>query len=188
MEAKEFKPIWNDFMGFYGNITDGKQSVYFESFQYLPAGVVREIFRQSMKQYTHIPSVTQLEQVRDAVVTKRNYSAPGPGEPQEPAIPGVIRASNAVFAKMIISAHADRVAKGDAYLLEHWPAAFAKFWDSRKRLECESDCDWYWVIGDRAFYDTLQPIHSGIWERLQKCYKGSGADESADQNPDDVPF
>lgn len=187
MESKQFIKIWNKFAEFYGNISAGKQSVYFEAFEYLPASVVEEIFSQAKKQYTLMPSVTQLEQIRDAVVSKRNYSKPDAGEKPEPPIPGAIRASNVLFAKMIIGAHSDRVHKGASYLLEHWPAAFAKFWTSRKRLEYESDCDPYWKIGERAFSETLKPIHVKLWERFQEISKSEPEAKEA-QNPEDLPF
>lgn len=186
MEKAEFSKIWKDFAVFYGGIAAGKSEIYFEAFEYLPPAVVKEVFRQGMKQYTLMPSVVQLEQIRDAVVTKLSFSKPNAGGAQEPAIPSALRASNVLFAKMIIGAHADRVHKGGAYLLEHWPAAFAKFWDSRKRLEYESDCDPYWRIGDNTFYETLKPIHEQLWDRLQECYKTEP--EAENPEPEDLPF
>ena len=186
MEVQQFVSIWNDIAKFYGNISTGKQKVYFEAFEYLPAGVVEEIIRQGMKKHVLMPSVIQLEEIRNAVVAKQGRVKTTNGQVNnDPPIPGSIRASNCVMMRMVQNAHRDRVDSGEKHLLDKWPALFRKYWDSRKRLEVESNCVEFWLMSDRTFKLTLDEIHTGIWVLLLAAYE---EEEPALQNEYIEPF
>jgi len=205
MNAKEFQPIFKTFCQFYNTASNETQmQIYFEEYDYLPAQAVEEIFKNAMKAekgFGGLPTIQQIEPHKMAVLNKRQKHRQNEEFAKEPPIPGVVRASNGVFMRMIINAQGEmakarKLSASNPQLAEakkqkivgEWTPAFAQFWQSRKKIEYESDCDEYWRIGWEAFKDTLDEIHADLFTAVMRLVNPPQESSADPVSPDDLPF